>query len=110
MVRPPYQAALRLFSYAERYWPAIDGEAASRGADYLTLPLDRFCNAVQWWVTQRVKDVERFLADLERPLPGTPVGSEVTEQDLERDAESFMAFASAMGIKPPSADPEEATA
>ena len=35
----------------ERYWPEIDGEAASQGGtDYLALPLDRFLNAIQWWV------------------------------------------------------------
>jgi hypothetical protein len=98
VVRPPYVAVVRLFAYAERYWPAIDGEAASRGADYLALPLDRFCNAVQWWVTQRVKDVDYFERELVRPIGGM-----VTEQDLEADAESFLAFAAAVGVKPPTA-------
>ena len=53
---------------------------------------------------QRVKDVDRFLADLERPLatvPGAP--RVVTEAELEKDAENFMAFAQAFGIKPPKA-------
>jgi hypothetical protein len=59
-------------------------------------------------VTQRVKDVERFLAELERPI--AVAGAVVDDQDLERDAESFMAFASAFGIKPPSAPPMEASA
>ena len=52
---------------------------------------------------QRVKDPERFLAELERPLDG--IGPRVTDQDLERDGESFIAFAAAMGIKPPSSPP-----
>lgn len=105
MVRPPYVALVRLCSYAERYWAAIDGEADE---DIIQLPLDRFCNKVQWWVTQRVKDVDHFLAELERPV--ALAGQPVTDHDLERDAESFMAFASAMGIKPPSVPPTEATA
>jgi len=51
---------------------------------------------------QRVRDVDRFLADLERPLPQAPGAPRVvTERDLEQDAESFMAFAKAFGISPP---------
>lgn len=99
MVRPPYHAVLTLFAYAERYWAAIDGEAASRGADYFDLPPDRFFNAIQWWVMQRVKDTDAFQRELER----VPAGAEVTEDDLQEDAESFMAFAAAMGVKPPEA-------
>ena len=111
MVRPPYDAVLRLIAYAERYWPEIDGEAASRNADYLGLPFDRFLNAVQWWILQRVKDPERFKADLEMPLSG-PRLRVVTEDDIEADGASFMAFASAMGVKPPTpnADGEGSTA
>jgi len=47
-----------------------------------------------------VKDAERFLRDLERPMPGV-AGAVVTDADLDQDAQSFMAFASAFGIKPP---------
>lgn len=51
---------------------------------------------------QRVKDVDRFLNDLERPLPVAPGAPRVvTERELEQDAENFMAFASAFGVKPP---------
>ena len=99
MVRSPYEAVVRLYAYAERYWAEIDGEAASRGADYLALPLDRFLNAVQWWVVQRVKDPERFKADLE--TGGKPSYRTVTEEDIEGDGRAFMAFASMMGVKPP---------
>ena len=47
-----------------------------------------------------MKDPEEFVRELER----VPVGAEVTEADLDADAESFMAFAAAMGVKPPAAD------
>ena len=100
MVRPPYVAVIRLFVYAERHWAAIDGEAASRGHDYLGLSIDRFCNVVQWWVIQRVKEPERFVAELERPLGGTEA-STPTERELEADAQNFMAFATAFGVTPP---------
>lgn len=59
---------------------------------------------------QRVPDVERFLRDLERPVPGISGGeprgglTAVSEADLEDDAQAFMAFASAFGVTPPRAN------
>lgn len=58
---------------------------------------------------QRVKDPERFVDELMRPL-GPIAGSPVTEEELERDSQSFMAFAAAMGVKPPSPGEPAATA
>lgn len=103
MVRAPYVTAVRLTAIAADHWVAIDGESAGRGVELITLPFDRFLNAIQWWAMQRVKDLERFLADLERPAGG---GVVVTDRELEQDAASFMAFASAFGVKPPKANPE----
>jgi hypothetical protein len=102
VVRPPYSVVQRLVALAAEHWAAIDGEAAAGGADYFALSFDRFLNAVYWWAVQRVKDVERFIADLERPVAGQ-VSMSVTEQDLDRDAENFMAFANAMGVPTPRA-------
>jgi hypothetical protein len=56
-------------------------------------------------VTQRVKDPERFVADLDRPLSGGGPTT-VTERDLEEDGSSFMAFAAMMGVKTPVAEAE----
>jgi hypothetical protein len=54
-------------------------------------------------VIQRVKDADRFQAELDLPLGGRKsAGAAVTDAELQRDAESFMAFASVMGITPPS--------
>lgn len=97
---PPYPAAVRLAFIAQDHWAAIDGEAASRGVDYLDLPVDRFCNAIYWWVIQRVKDPEHFEAELNAPL-GTPAYQVVSEAELEADGRAFMAFATSMGVKPP---------
>jgi hypothetical protein len=36
------------------------------------------------------------------PMEWIVAGAEVTEADLDADADSFMAFASVLGIKPPS--------
>ena len=111
MVRPPYIAALRLHHYAERYWALIDGESLREGSgiDYLTLPPDRFYNVVQSWVISRVRDAERFLRELERPM--AVAGRRVTKEDLDADGESFVAFAQAFGVAPPAQSPgAEATA
>lgn len=110
MVRPPYATVIRLLGIAEEHWAAIDGQAAERGVDYLTLPFDRFCNAIYWWAVQRVKDKDHFDYELAKPIPGLLVGTEVTPEDLDQDAESFMSFAAAMGVtprRPKSPDEEE---
>lgn len=96
MVGAPYWVVARLCFIAERHWAAIDGEAASRGVDYLTLPVDRFCNTIYWWVAQRVKDFDSFKYDLERP----PSGVAATAEELDAEAADFMAFASAFGVAP----------
>lgn len=110
MVRPPYGNAAHLVGIAAQHWQAIDGEAASRGADFLQLPFDRFLNVIFWWSVQRVKDVEHFQYDLEKPFPlpmeaFVAAGSLVTEAELDADAASFMAFAGAFGVAPPAARP-----
>ena len=99
MGRPPYPAVVRLLAIAQRHWAAIDGEAASRGADYLSLPFDRFLNAIYWWTVQRVKDPDRFVIELEDPLDGSR-RREVTEADLAEDGASFLAFTAALGVSP----------
>jgi hypothetical protein len=55
-------------------------------------------------VTQRVKDPERFVAELERPLGGGARTTVTTDRDLEQDGSNFMAFAAMMGVKPPVAE------
>lgn len=99
MGRPPYQAALRLVVIAQEHWAAIDGEAAQRGVDYFGLTFDRFLNAIHWWAMQRVENPKLFDEELERPLGKTP--PPVTQVDLEEDEQSFLAFASVMGVRPP---------
>lgn len=70
----PVQAALRLMATVEGLWRTFDGWAASQGCDPLTLPLDRFCNLVYYYLTRNAeeKDLFRVDAELIRPLPGTP--------------------------------------
>lgn len=107
MVGAPYAAAVRLVAIAEEHWAAIDG--ASGDLDLLSLPFDRFCNAIQWWAMQRVKDPANWLADLERPPRNLASGRRsVTDDDLDQDARAFLAFAQAFGMKPPTTNPAPA--
>jgi len=48
-----------------------------------------------------VQDPNRFAEELERPLDGH---RHVTEAEIERDGAAFVAFAAAMGVRPPAAD------
>jgi len=59
-------------------------------------------------VAQRMKDPERFLDELTRPLAGAPSGTTgaVTDDDLAGDAQSFMSFAAAFGVPLPKAEPD----
>ena len=102
MVCPPYEVVVRILGIAQEHWEAIDGEAASKGCDYLTLPIDRFCNVIMWWAMQRVKDVDEFKRKMYEPLPGQARSEEAVAQDMQ----SFDAFASMFGVKP-DAEPQE---
>jgi hypothetical protein len=121
VVRPPYQGCAHLVGVAAQHWAAIDGEAASRGVDLFALGFDRLLNAVYWWAVQRVKEPDKFERTLDEhfPLPmewilgggparagGLAKDGTVTEAELEADAASFMAFASAFGVAPPKAQPK----
>jgi hypothetical protein len=105
VVGPPYVAALRLDAIAERHWPQIDGEAGRQGVDLLTLPIDRFYNAVQSWAVERVKDPERWLAELTRPLVGGV--RHPSPEEVEREGADFLAFAAAFGVTPASVLPSQ---
>jgi hypothetical protein len=98
MVRPPYEVTLRLLYIAAERWVEIDGEAASHGADLLSLPLDRFLNAVYYWAIQRVDHDDRTQFDMQlyEPLPGREPSPETVKMEMD----SFAEFASAFGAAP----------
>lgn len=99
MVRPPYEVALRLGYIAAERWVEIDGEAAYHGVDLIGLPLDRFLNAVYYWIIQRIEpdDLPMFLTRLYEPLPGRNESPESIKQEMD----SFALFASSFGVEPP---------
>ncbi len=97
MVHPPYEVVLRLLGIAQDNWGALDGQAASQGQDFLTLPIDRFCNLIHWWALQHVKDPEDFERRLNKPAPGRQRSN---PEAIARDMEDFTAFAAAFGVAP----------
>jgi hypothetical protein len=82
VVGPPYWAAARLIQAAAHHWIALDGWCALRGTDLMALPLDRFCNAVQSWLMERVEKPELLLVELQKPPPGAAVGQNVLQEEL----------------------------
>ena len=68
------------------------------------MPLDRFFNAIQVWAMQRVKDTDKFLRALEKPIPGSLPDPDQTDRDMD----DFTAFAAAVGAPKPDPEPAEA--
>lgn len=94
MVRPPYEAAVRLHAIAIAYWAAIDGAAAQNGVEPMTLRPDRFCNYVYAWAAERVENREEFDRDLLLPLPGR--ARKVSAELEQQEANDFMNFMGTM--------------
>jgi len=94
MVRPPYATVLRCYSLAEEHWEAIDGEAALQGRiSLLTLPINRFCNAIIRWGVEHSKEPAKFVFEMEKPD-----GASASDAELEREAQQNAAFFSAFGV------------
>lgn len=61
-------------------------------------PPQRFFNAIQTWMTDRVEHPDEFLRVLYEPPPDRPL----TERVIAEEADAFAAFAGAFGVtKPP---------
>jgi hypothetical protein len=57
------------------------------------LPGPSFFNVVYAWAAQRVEDVDKFLADLDAPLPGS-VANVVGQRTIDEENAALMRFAS----------------
>jgi hypothetical protein len=97
VVHPPYVTVQRLIAIAQDHWTAIDGEAAAQGQDRFDLSIDRFCNFIEWWALQRVRDADEFLRKLNAPAPG----KKPTREQLAEEADQFASFAAAFGVTKP---------
>lgn len=98
MGRPPYQAAHRLLAIAEARWAEVD--AAYLQVDILTLPFDRFLNAVYAWCVQQFifappEKREEFDTMLTAPLETE--GQSKTDKYKFSDEASADSFMAAMG-------------
>jgi hypothetical protein len=62
----------KLLRLADEHWVTIDGEAALRGVDPMSLPFDRFLNAVHHFATREGSPdaVRKFEIRLWMPPPG----------------------------------------
>lgn len=87
MVRPPYQTAARLSGTAAVNWVQIDGTYSGQGVNILHLPFHRFLNVVFAWCAERIpeEDRERWLVELETPLPSQSIRSDEAEAQAEID-------------------------
>ena len=84
MVGKSYQAAVRLSATASGNWTLIDGTYAGKGVNILDLPFSRFLNVIYVWATtnQSQEDAEKWIAQLELPLPGEPETSQSADDEL----------------------------
>lgn len=78
MVRPPYEAAVRLSALAAGNWARIDGHYSGQGTDLLDLPFSRFLSVIYVWALEHMtsEDGEKFERTLEDPLPGLAASRE----------------------------------
>jgi hypothetical protein len=86
VVGPPYPRNVRLALTATGNWTRIDGQYSGQGVELLNLPFSRFLSVVEHWALERMtgEDAERWLAELDRPLPGTPDGQFSEEDEMEQ--------------------------
>lgn len=82
---------LRLVAIANLNWVVIDGEAAMRGVNPITLPMHRFVNYVQAWAVARVKDPAMWLEQLNAPELGQ-VRRQPTAATMADEGAGFTAF------------------
>lgn len=87
MVGPPYCTAARLSATAAGNWVLIDGTYSGQGVNILRLPFHRFLNVIYAWCSERLtqEDRERWLVELETPLPNQRIRNDEDEAQAEID-------------------------
>lgn len=97
MGEAPYQVVVRLYAYADYYWPELS--ARYYQINLLDLPLTRFLTLVFAWLHEvwPPEKWEMFVADLEAPIPGTE--RKVSDTSAEEEGASFMNAMSALRTK-----------
>ena len=79
-----------LFNIADEHWPTIT--ARYYQIDLLELPLNKFLDLIFGWCREVIGEPtewEKFLMNLEAPLPG--MAKEISETSAEVEGEAFMA-------------------
>lgn len=79
----------------------MDGYAASLNMpDLREMELERFCNFIWWWSTRNASEpaeVDKFKAQLWKPLPGEAVKDKESPWSPESEANAFSAFKKQLG-------------
>jgi hypothetical protein len=91
---PPYSEVVRLFAYADYFWPSI--RARYYQIDLLEVPLTEFLDLVYAWIRETLsgEDWQKFEIELEAPLPGTT--SRTSQTTAEDEGASFMSAMSTL--------------
>lgn len=100
MDRPPYEAAIRFYWFAEDNWPTLD--FAFKEVDLLTVSPARFCNLIHGWVIHLIResaktseeargDIEQWEFTMSEPLPWQSERKPKTVT-LQAERDSFLAL------------------
>lgn len=93
MGEAPYQVVARLYAVADDYWPFI--VARYYQIDLLEVSLTKFLDLIFAWCREVIQDPtewERFLYELEEPIPGAAP----SDAAVEREGEDFLAAMSTL--------------
>lgn len=96
MVRPPYEACVRLLLWSAQFWEVFDGELAARGISPFDLRIDRLCNTIYARIIQEglrgleatIDEMAKNLdSELAKPLPGRK--QRVTQDSIDEEMALF---------------------
>ena len=82
---PPYWRALIGYISQRIIWRRFDGSALHRGTDVLSLPADRFCNLIEYWIEQyateekEIRDARDRMAVVLARIADPPDPSEIDD-------------------------------
>lgn len=89
----------KLLAIAEGHWVTIDGKAAWRGIDLLTMPFDRFLNAVYRYATKdgTPDSIRKF--DIRLWIPPAGIAPTRGPWTPEAEMQAFRGLKAALGSK-----------
>lgn len=89
----------KLLRLAQEHWVTLDGDAALTGIDLLSLPFDRFLNAVYRYATREGTPDSIRSFDIRLWVPPRGVAPTRGPWSAEAEAEAFRGLKNALGMK-----------